>query len=690
MYAIICKQPLANILGRNVNIFSQGKSTIFKMGFLNRTCKYHSNIGSNLRIQVIPCTRFSFSSRKYSMIRDCFKKDLKKSQRVYKSTQTVNINLQQATLNAKSQPRDKKDILKLIGLAKPEKWKIVGAVCLLLISSSVSMAVPFCLGKVIDIIYTASQDGTLVEKLNNICKILVGIFLIGALANFGRVYLMQISGQNIVKRMRERLFNSILQQEIGFFDKNKTGELINRLSTDTSIVGTSVTMNISAGLRSSAQAIGGLGMMFYVSPKLAAISLAIVPPVAICSIIYGRYIKNITKKVQDSLANATQVAEERISNVRTVRAFAQESKECQSYSEKISKVLQLQYKEALAQGVFWGFSGLSGNMIILSVFYNGGLMMTESQITVGDLTAFLLYAAYVGISIAGLSSFYTELMRGLGASSRIWQLVEKQPTIPLTGGIIPSTPVQGNIEFRNIGFHYPTRSDVSIFTDLNLSVPSGNITAVVGASGSGKSTLGHLLLRFYDPQSGNVYLDNEDINSLNPTWLRNHIGTVSQEPILFSSSIADNIAYGAGDISTVKTEDIWDAARKANAYKFIVNFPEGFDTMVGERGLMLSGGQRQRIAIARAILKNPKILLLDEATSALDSESEYLVQEALERLMIGRTVITIAHRLSTIKSANQIAVIDSGKIAEVGSYSDLMRIQDGIFKKLVERQTITY
>ncbi|KAK6182684.1 hypothetical protein SNE40_010309 [Patella caerulea] len=627
------------------------------------------------------------------MIRDCYKKDLKKSQHVYKSyksTQTVNINLKQTTLNAKSQPRNKKDILKLIGLAKPEKWKIAGAVCLLLISSSVSMAVPFCLGKVIDIIYTASQDGTLVEKLNNICKILVGIFLIGALANFGRVYLMQISGQNIVKRMRERLFNSILKQEIGFFDKNKTGELINRLSTDTSIVGTSVTMNISAGLRSSAQAIGGLGMMFYVSPKLAAISLAIVPPVAIISIIYGRYIKKITKKIQDSLANATQVAEERISNVRTVRAFAQESKECQSYSEKISKVLQLQYKEALAQGVFWGFSGLSGNMIILSVFYNGGLMMTESQITVGDLTAFLLYAAYVGISIAGLSSFYTELMRGLGASSRIWQLVEKQPSIPLTGGLIPSTPVQGNIEFRNVSFHYPTRSDVSIFTDLNLSVPSGNVTAVVGASGSGKSTLGHLLLRFYDPQSGNVYLDNEDINSLNPTWLRNHIGTVSQEPILFSSSIANNIAYGAGDISTIKTEDIWEAARKANAYNFIVNFPEGFETMVGERGLMLSGGQRQRIAIARAILKNPKILLLDEATSALDSESEYLVQEALERLMIGRTVITIAHRLSTIKSANQIAVIDSGRIAEVGSYSDLIRIQDGIFKKLVERQTITY
>lgn len=587
------------------------------------------------------------------------------------------------------------EIRRLLSQSYPERWKILGAVGLLFISSGVTMAVPFCMGKVIDIIYTSADHGQLVRNLSTFCQVLVVIFVVGGLANFGRVYLMQISGQHIVRNLREKLFGSIMKQEMGFFDKTKTGELVNRLSADTTLVGQSVTMNVSDGLRAVAQAIGGVGMMVYVSAKLALFSLLVVPPVAAMSIVYGRYMRRITRQVQDSLANATQLGEEKISSMRTVRAFAHEQKECEAYNKGIDDVLKLSYKESLARGIFFGLTGLSGNMIVLSVFYYGGMMMTESQITVGELTSFLLYAAYVGISIGGMSSFYTELNRGLGASQRLWELIDREPTIPVSAKdhkgvpLITLPQVIGNIHFHGINFSYPSRPDAPIFKDFNLSVPAGQVTAVVGPSGCGKSTVCGLLLRYYDPDSGSVMLDRQDIRTLDPTWLRTHIGTVSQEPVLFSCSVGENIAYGAVDPSTVTLKEVEDAAAKANALFFVQSFPQGFDTLVGERGLMLSGGQRQRIAIARAILKNPEILLLDEATSALDAESEFLVQDALEKLMFGRTVITIAHRLSTIRNADHIAVISDGKVSELGSYSDLIAVKDGIFRKLVERQTVT-
>ncbi|XP_076464201.1 ATP-binding cassette sub-family B member 10, mitochondrial-like [Babylonia areolata] len=587
------------------------------------------------------------------------------------------------------------EVKRLLTQARPEKWRILGGVGLLLVSSGVTMAVPFCMGKVIDIIYTASDHQQLIERLNTVCLALVAVFVLGGLANFGRVYLMQISGQRIIRTLREKLFSSVMRQEMAFFDKTKTGELINRLSTDTSLVGQSVTMNISDGLRAIAQAVGGVSMMVYVSTKLTLFSLGVVPPVAVMSVVYGRYMKSITRQVQDSLADATQLGEERISNIRTVRAFAHEERECAAYRQKIQDVLSLSYKESLARGIFFGLTGLSGNLIVLSVFYHGGMMMTESQITVGELSAFLLYAAYVGISIGGMSSFYTELNRGLGASQRLWELLDRVPAIPVSaaeqgpGQSLQSLPsVQGNIEFRDIHFAYPARPDVAIFKGLNLQVKAGQVTAVVGPSGSGKSTICGLLLRYYDPDAGEVTLDGQDISTLDPTWLRSHVGTVSQEPILFSCSVAENIAYGAVDPRSVTLQQIEGAARKANAYNFVSAFPRGLDTLVGERGMMLSGGQRQRIAIARAILKNPEILMLDEATSALDAESEFLVQDALETLMAGRTVLTIAHRLSTIKTANQIAVLSDGGVAEMGPYGDLMAIEGGIFRKLVERQTI--
>ena len=429
----------------------------------------------------------------------------------------------------------------------------------------------------------------------------------------------------------------------------------------------------------------GIGMMFYMSPQLALVSLSVVPPVAAYGVYMGRKVRNTSREIQDTLAASTQVAEERISNIRTVRTFAKEDSEISRYSKEMEKVLYAAQKEAKVQAKFYGWTGLSGNMIILTVLYYGGSLVTTDVISVGSLSSFILYAAYVGIGFSGLSSFYSETMKAIGASSRIWEITDRKPLISLNDKkqLVPTNQLRGNIKFENVYFSYPSRDETQILKGLNLTVPSDLVLAVVGSSGSGKSTIASLLLRMYDPNQGTISIDGHDLRDLNPTWLRTQIGTVSQEPVLFSSSIRDNITYGA--TSSVSNEQIEAAAKEANAHSFISEFPNGYETLVGERGLMLSGGQKQRIAIARAILKNPPILLLDEATSALDTASEYQVKLALDRVMKGRCVIMIAHRLSTIQNANQIVVLEDGSIVEKGTYSELLDKDNGRFKALIRK-----
>ncbi|XP_053154370.1 ATP-binding cassette sub-family B member 10, mitochondrial isoform X2 [Hemicordylus capensis] len=561
------------------------------------------------------------------------------------------------------------------------------AVGFLTVSSVITMSAPFFLGKVIDVIYT-NPTGDFAENLSNLCALLSGIFLCGAAANATRVYLMQTAGQRIVKRLRTTIFSSLLKQEVAFFDKASTGELINRLSSDTALLGRSVTENLSDGLRAGAQASVAVGMMFFVYPKLATFALSLVLPLAFIAVIYGRYLRKLTRMTQDSLADATQLADERIGNLRTVRAFGQELNEMEKYRNKVDYVLQLAKKEAVARAGFFGATGLSGNLIVLSVLYKGGLLMSSAHMTIGELSSFLMYAFWVGVSIAGLSSFYSELMKGLGAGGRLWELIDRKPELPFDEGIILNQDAfRGALEFKNIQFAYPTRPETSVFQNLTLTIPAGSVMALVGPSGSGKSTVVSLLLRLYDPNSGAITVDGVDIRKLNPLWFRTKIGTVSQEPVLFSCSIAENIAYGAENPSMVTTEEIEKVAEIANAANFIQNFPKGFHTLVGEKGVLLSGGQKQRIAIARALLKNPKILLLDEATSALDAENECLVQEALDRLMEGRTVLIIAHRLSTIKNANSVAVLDQGRIIECGTHEALLANPNGLFSKLMKKQS---
>ncbi|XP_043284876.1 ATP-binding cassette sub-family B member 10, mitochondrial [Venturia canescens] len=588
-------------------------------------------------------------------------------------------------IEAVSLPRAQKksELKRLLGIAAPEKWRLAGAIVLLIVSSTVTMAVPFCIGKIIDIIYTSDQVKTR-ENLNKLGLALSVVFLIGAVCNFGRVYLMSTTGHRITQALRKKLYSSIISQEIGMFDRVSTGELVGRLTGDTQLVSSAVTSNVSDGLRSTIMTIAGVSMMFYVSPQLTVMSLAVVPPVAALAVVYGRFVKKISEDVQNSLASMNTTVEERISNVRTVKAFAQETKEISRYSKKLNDLLQLCYKASFYQGLFFGMTGLSGNIIVLSVLYYGGVMITDATITVGNLSAFLLYAAYIGVSIGGLSSFYTELNRALGASTRVFQLIDRQPLIPISGGRILDTPLSGDIVFRGVSFKYPAREDCWILKDFNLHVSESSVTAIVGPSGSGKSTIASLLLRFYDPTSGSVLLDDHDLRNLEPTWVKLQIGFVSQEPILFSGSIKENIGYG---IENASEDEIIRAAQQTNVLEFADKMPDGLNTMVGERGITLSGGQRQRVAIARALIKNPKIFILDEATSALDAESEHYVQEALERATAGRTVLTIAHRLSTIKNADRIAVLDQGRVIESGTYTELMQLENGLFKKLVKHQT---
>ncbi|EZA62551.1 ATP-binding cassette sub-family B member 10, mitochondrial [Ooceraea biroi] len=581
--------------------------------------------------------------------------------------------------------RKSSELRNLIVLAVPEKWTLMKAIALLLVSSSVTMAVPFCFGKVIDIINSA-EKANMKENLNRLTLALFVIFLIGGVSNFGRVYLMSTAGYRVTQSLRKKAYSAILRQETAMFDKESTGELIGRLSGDTQLISSAVTSNVSDGLRSAIMAVTGMSMMFYVSPSLALLGLAILPPVVGVAAIWGRILKRTSKDLQSSFAILNTTAEETISNIRTVKAFAQEGREIDRYGVKLQDVLKLCYKESLYRGMFFGMTGFSGNVIVLSVLYNGVFMVSSSDITIGSLSAFLLYAGYVGISMNGLSKAYTELNKALGANSRLFELINRQPLIPIQGGQILERELSGNVIFQNVSFAYPTRKTMFILKGFNLNIEKCSMTAIVGCSGSGKSTVASLLLRLYDPTKGTILLDNHDLRLLDPTWVKSQISVVSQEPILFSCSIRENILYG---MESATNSDVEEAARLAYVLQFTEKMTDGLDTVVGERGIALSGGQRQRVAIARALIKKPKILILDEATSALDAESEYFVQEALEHAIRGRTVITIAHRLSTIKNADKIVVLDGGQVAETGTYTELMNLDHGHFKKLVKHQTFT-
>lgn len=499
------------------------------------------------------------------------------------------------------------EIWRLVKVARPEAKALALAVMFLMISSSISLSIPYSLGKILDIATKpdASQDMLFGLDITTFYMALGAILTLGAGANYGRVLILRIVGERIVARMRSQLFRNTFIQNAEFFDANRVGDLISRLGSDTIIVGKSITQNLSDGLRSFISGVAGFSLMAYVSIKLTGVLAVMFPPVALGAFFYGRAIRNLSRRIQKNLGTLTKIAEERLGNVRTSQAFAGEIQEVGRYNKQVRKIFELGRREAFISGTFFASTGWAGNMTLIALLWFGGSMVRSGAISVGDLTSFLMYTAYAGSSMFGLSGFYSELMRGVGAASRLFELQDRRPTISATAGS-PVPSLTGPIVFDNVSFSYPTRPAVSIFRDLSFTIEQGTNVAIVAPSGAGKSTVASLLMRFYTPTSGTIRVGDSDISTLNAKQLRRKIGYVGQEPVLFSGTIAENIAYGRPEAAR---SEIADAARRANC-TFIRDFPDGFETHVGARGTQLSGGQKQRIAIARALLKEPDVLIL--------------------------------------------------------------------------------
>ena len=562
-------------------------------------------------------------------------------------------------------------------LAEPEMPMLVIGLFALFVSATLSLVYPQAFKSIVDAMVAGGDS----RKLDVGTAALITTFVVQALFSGIRAWLFTMAGERIVARLRNQLFSALLGQDVAFFDTTRTGELTNRLSSDTAVLQNTVAANVSMGLRFTAQAVGGIAMLAYTSPRLMALALGVVPFAAVGGAVYGRMLRSQSKDVQDALATSSEVAEETLSNMRTVRAFAQERFEAKRYKKAVDKSYQLAAQRAAMFGAMNGVGGFVGYLTIAIVVWYGGRLVLQDKMSVGDLTAFLLYTAFVAVSIGALAGLWSDFMKAIGASERVFELLDKVAVLESSGSG-DLGPVQGHVQFDDVTFAYPARPDVNVLHGMSIEVPPGRVLAIVGHSGAGKSTLAALLMRLYDPQAGVIRVDGVDLRTVAPSSLREQIGMVSQEPSLFATSIIENIRYGRPNATF---DEVRQAALAANADDFISAFPDGYKTLVGERGVQLSGGQKQRVAIARALLKNPPILVLDEATSALDAESEHLVQQALERLMEGRTTLIIAHRLSTVKKAGRVIVVDKGHVVESGTHEELVAL-DGIYKRLVQHQ----
>jgi ABC transporter fused permease/ATP-binding protein len=561
-----------------------------------------------------------------------------------------------------------------------EEWRVLlGATVLLLLGSLAALVYP----QGIRIIVDGATSGHDVITVRDAALFMGALALLQGAAVAGRAWLFALAGERGVKRVREQLFRSLVSQEVAFFDGQRTGDLQSRLASDTAHLQALLSSQLSMTLRNAVQAVGALALLVYTSPKLTAVMLSVAPAVAFGAVFYGRKIRGLSRKSQDALADAGHVAEESLSAIRTVRAFAAEDAETRRYGTAVATAFGFARTRAAAGAIFMGATYAGIYVAIAVVLGYGGSLVAAGQLTAGALTAFLVYTLLIAMGLGTLADLWAEAMRGLGAAERVFELMDRNPAMALRGGRRLEM-VAGRLAYEGVRFSYPARPDLEVLNGVDLLVEPGEVVALVGPSGAGKSTLGSLLVRLYDPSAGRLTLDGVDLRQLDPSWLRSQVGVVSQEPVLFSTTIAENVRYGRPGATDA---EVRDALANANALQFVLAFPDGLDTKVGERGQQLSGGQKQRVAIARAILKDPRLLLLDEATSALDAESEALVQEALARLMRGRTSIVIAHRLSTVVGADRVVVIDDGRVVEAGRHAALVS-RGGAYARLVERQVL--
>lgn len=565
--------------------------------------------------------------------------------------------------------------LRIFKYAKNHKWKFYIGLVFLLLTSATALAFPKLMGMLVDCV--TNKD---LGKANDIALALMGILFLQAVFSFFRISLFVNFTENSLSNIRYALYENLIKLPMTFFSQKRVGELNSRISADISQLQDTFTTTIAEFLRQFILIIGGFIILGSISPKLTLMMLAIVPLVAVAAVIFGRFIRKYGKKTQDKVAESQVIVEETLQGISNVKAFANEWYEILRYKNKIKEIVQIAIKGGQYRGYFASFIILCLFGCVVAVVWYGITLTIKGEVEgVGDLISFILYTTFIGASFGGIAEMYAQIQKAVGATERVFELLDEVPEDINSSANTTTEKIVGNVVFENVSFSYPSRSEIKVLKELNFDAKMGQKIAIVGPSGAGKSTIASLLLRFYTIDNGKILIDGKNINSFELDQLRGNMSIVPQDVILFGGTIKENIAYGKPNATDF---EIMQAAQQANAFDFIQSFPEKMETLVGERGIKLSGGQRQRIAIARALLKNPSVLILDEATSSLDSESEKLVQEALEVLMQGRTSFIIAHRLSTIRKADQILVLDDGKITEKGTHQELIVLENGTYKNL--------
>lgn len=582
--------------------------------------------------------------------------------------------------------------LQIFQFVKPYRWSFAVGLILLFFSTTTFMIFPFLSGRIVDIAqgktdFTMSLGARTIHysmSLADIGWLMAIILIIQGVISYFRVMLFANVSEKGIADVRQALYSKLVSLPITFFEKTRVGELVSRLNSDVERLYNTFSVTLAEFIRQVIILISGILILSLTTWKLALIMLATFPFIVVGAMVFGRFIRKMSKERQTQIADTNIVLNETIQAINAVKAFTNEWFEVSRYSKANQKSVVTSLKFAKWRAVFATFIivVLFGGLFF--VLWEGATMLQKNEITAGELIMFFTYTAIIGGAIAGLGNFYSEIVGAIGATERLREILGSESEVEVKAlPVLPQRRLKGDIEFKDVHFRYPTREDVEVLRGVNLTVKSGQKVALVGPSGAGKSTIVQLILKFYNLTEGQVLVDGKNLNDFDITNYRQNLAIVPQEVLLFGGTIRENILYGKPDATE---EEIIEAARQSNSWEFISQFPEGLETIVGERGIKLSGGQRQRIAIARAILRNPSILLLDEATSSLDAESEKVVQDALNKLMQGRTSIIIAHRLATVREVDKICVIDGGRVVEEGTHDELSEMEDGLYASLARLQ----
>ena len=573
-----------------------------------------------------------------------------------------------------------RNAFKLYRYIKPFQKEYFVGMFFLLGSSMASLVFPKLLGELVN----SGNKEAAAHSLNEIALLLGVVLLVQSVFSYFRIVLFVNVTEKTLAFLRQDTYNHLIKLPLKFFDRRRVGELNSRISADIILLQETLTTTLAEFIRQIIIIVGGIALLAITSIQLTLFMLAVLPGIMILARVFGKFIRKFSKQVQGQVAESNTIVEETLQGIQSVKSYTNEYFEIARYRKKTEEIAEIGIKSGRYKGAFSAFIvfGLFGALV--AVIWKGSSLLANGELVAGDLFSFVIYSAFVGGTIGGLASVYTSIQKFIGATEDLFAIFKEQEEDILEITKLPEKEnLKGAIAFDDLTFAYPSRPDENVLKNIKVSIAADQMVALVGASGAGKSTIAALLLRLHDPDSGAILFDGKDSRNFSLSALRSQIALVPQDIFLFGGTIRENIAYGK---PTATEDEIIEAAQKANAMEFISRFPEQLDTLVGERGTQLSGGQRQRIAIARAVLKDPKILILDEATSSLDSESERLVQDALEKLMTGRTSVVIAHRLSTVRKADQILVLDRGMLVEKGTHEELVQLPDGIYRNLSELQ----